>query len=78
MEDLHGYGRPRSRLRIHAVSNGAGPQPARTRDGARQIWQISGSADSSNFVGRSGPVCMATPTGFEVARTANIIAHLQR
>ncbi len=39
--------------------------PARTPDGARQIWQISGSADLSSFVDRSGPVCIATPTGFE-------------
>jgi len=39
--------------------------PARTTDGARQIWRISGSADLSSFVDRSGPVCIATPTGFE-------------
>lgn len=39
--------------------------PARTPDGARQIWRITGSASFSSLVDRSGPVYVATPTGFE-------------
>ena len=39
--------------------------PARTPDGARKIWRISGSADFSSLMDHSGPVCVATPTGFE-------------
>ena len=39
--------------------------PARTPDGARQVWRICGTADFRSVVGGSGPICVATPTGFE-------------
>ena len=43
--------------------------PARTPDGERQIWQISGDADFAALLrgkrSDRGFECVATPTGFE-------------
>lgn len=44
-------------------------EPARTPDGSRQIWKISGEADfaatTRGRMTRPGFECIATPTGFE-------------
>ena len=39
--------------------------PARSPDGGRQIWRITGAANLSTLVGGTPPDCVATPTGFE-------------
>ncbi len=39
--------------------------PARTPDGARQVWQIKGAANLGQLVEGAGPDYVATPTGFE-------------
>ncbi|MEJ7598492.1 MAG: recombinase family protein [Kofleriaceae bacterium] len=37
--------------------------PARSPDGTRQIWRISGAASFGGLVGGTPPDCVATPTG---------------
>ena len=39
--------------------------PARSPDGARQVWRISGAASFDRLVGGDSPDYVATPTGFE-------------
>jgi hypothetical protein len=52
-------------------------EPARTSDGARQIWEISGDVDFATLLGSKrsdrGFECVATPTGFEwVTETSSV------
>lgn len=44
--------------------------PARTPDGERSIWRITGAANLGDLVGRFGPDCIATPTGHVSIGTA--------
>lgn len=39
--------------------------PARTPDGKRKIWKITGKANLQSLVGGFRSECVATPTGFE-------------
>ena len=39
--------------------------PARSPNGTRQVWRITGAADLGTYLGGTPPDCVATPTGFE-------------
>jgi hypothetical protein len=50
--------------------------PARTPDGERSIWRITGAANLGYLVGRFGPDCIATPTGRDAIGTVSVPVEL--